>query len=506
MIRRVAAAFGCPIIAFMRLDAILRAAELRAIETRAVGIPLMERAGLAAAEIARSMLAVHSARVLVLAGPGNNGGDAFVVARWLKSWFFEVVVAFCGNAAALASDAAAAYQAWHDAGGTTLREWPDGPFGLIVDGLFGIGLTRAIEGVPAQWIARANASALPVLALDIPSGLDADTGVARSPAIRASATATFIALKPGLLTGDGPDHCGTISVHDLELDGRLIGDARGNMLAWATQKSALPEVLRRSLHNVHKGSFGTLAIVGGGDGMVGAAILAGRAALHLGAGKVWIGLCASAPPAVDWAQPELMLRSARAVLGAAPNAMVIGPGLGTGDEARGWVAQALRLPIPLLIDADALNLIARDAALAPDVAARTAPTVLTPHPAEAARLSGTTVEAIQSNRLGAALSLSAAMNAAIVLKGAGSVLAYPDGHFAINGSGNAALASAGTGDVLAGMIGALLAQGVSVDTALALGVCLHGAAADTLVAEGVGPLGVTASELAPIARRLINRR
>jgi hydroxyethylthiazole kinase-like uncharacterized protein yjeF len=429
-----------------------------------------------------------------------------VVARWLKSWFFEVVVAFCGDAAQLASDAAAAHRAWHNAGGTTVREWPDGPFGLIIDGLFGIGLARAIEGVPAQWIARANASTLPVLALDIPSGLDADTGVARSPTIRASATATFIALKPGLLTGDGPDHCGTISVHALELDPRLVGEARGHVLAWATQKSALPEILRRTLHNVHKGSFGTLAIVGGGDGMVGAAILAGRAALHLGAGKVWLGLCASAPPAVDWAQPELMLRPVRAVLDAAPHAMVIGPGLGTGDEACGWVAQALRLPIPLLIDADALNLIARDAALASGVVARAPPTVLTPHPAEAARLAGTTVEAIQSDRLGAALSLSATMNATVVLKGAGSILAYSDGRFAINSSGNAALASAGTGDVLSGMIGALLAQGVSVDAALPLGVCLHGAAADTLVTEGVGPLGVTASELAPIARRLINRQ
>ena len=490
----------------MRLDAILRVAELRAVEARAADAPLMERAGLAAAEVARSMIAVHSARVLVLAGPGNNGGDAFVVARWLKSWFFEVVVAFCGDAAQLASDAAAAHQAWHNAGGTTLHEWPDGLFGLIIDGLFGIGLARAIEGVPAQWIARANASALPVLALDIPSGLAADTGVARSPAIRASATATFIALKPGLLTGDGPDHCGTISVHGLELDERLVGEARGHVLAWATQKSALAEVLRRTQHNVHKGSFGTLAVVGGGDGMVGAAMLAGRAALHLGVGKVWLGLSAATPPAVDWAQPELMLRSARSVLDAAPDAMVIGPGLGTGDEARGWVAQALRLPIPLLIDADALNLIARDAALASDVATRTAPTVLTPHPAEAARLSGTTVEAIQSNRLGTALSLSATMNAAVVLKGAGSIVAYPDGRFAINSSGSSALASAGTGDVLAGMIGALLAQGVLFDAALAIGVCVHGAAADTLVTEGVGPLGLTASELAPIARRLINRR
>src|ERR1700736_6526758 len=229
----------------MRLDAILRVAELRAMEARAVGVPLMERAGLAAAETARSMLAVHSARVLVLAGPGNNGGDAFVVARWLKSWFFEVVVAFCGDAAALASDAAAAHQAWRNGGGTTIREWPDGPFGLIVDGLFGIGLARAIEGVPAQWIARANASALPVLSLDIPSGLDADTGIARSPTIRASATATFIALKPGLLTGDGPDHCGTISVHSLDLDARHLADAQGSMLAWATQKSHCRKFPRR---------------------------------------------------------------------------------------------------------------------------------------------------------------------------------------------------------------------------------------------------------------------
>ena len=186
--------------------------------------------------------------------------------------------------------------------------------------------------------------------------------------------------------------------------------------------------------------------------------------------------------------------------------MVIGPGLGTGDAARAHIAHALTLPIPLLIDADALTVIARDAALAAAVIARAAPTVLTPHPAEAARLSATTVAAIQSDRLGAALSLSAAMKATVVLKGAGSVVAYADGRFAINRSGNAALASAGTGDVLSGMIGALLAQGVPHEVSVALGVCLHGAAADVLVAEGVGPLGVTASELAPIARRLINLR
>jgi len=491
----------------MAPDAILRVTEVRAVEARAHGAPLMERAGLAAAEVARRMLAVDSTRVLVLAGPGNNGGDALVVARWLKAWFFDVEVAFCGDANSLGPDAAAAHQAWHDAGGRTVREWPEGRFGLIIDGLFGIGLTRAIDGIAAQWIARANASALPLLALDIPSGLDADTGVARSPTVRASATATFIALKPGLLTGDGPDHCGTITVHGLELDAQCASAAHGSVLAWATQRgAALPAVLGRMQHDVHKGSFGTLAIVGGSDGMVGAAVLAGRAALHLGAGKVWLGLGATQPPSVDWTQPELMLRSARTVLDGAASAMVIGPGLGTGGEAREWVAQALRLPLPLLIDADALNLIAQDAGLAAAVFARTAPTVMTPHPAEAARLRATTVDAIQSDRVAAAISLAAAMNAAVVLKGAGSVVAYPDGRFAINRSGNAALASAGTGDVLSGMIGALLAQGIAIDQALPLGVCLHGAAADALVAEGVGPVGLTASELAPMARRLINSR
>ncbi len=381
-----------------------------------------------------------------------------------------------------------------------------GKFGLIIDGLFGIGLARAIDGVAAQWIVRANESALPILALDIPSGLDADSGVARTPCIRAIATATFIALKPGLLTGDGPDRCGTISVHALGLDAQLGPAARGRLRTWAIQRDEIPDVLRRNHRNVHKGSFGTLSIVGGSDGMVGAAILAGRAALHLGAGKVWIGLGGESPPAVDWTQPELMLRTARDVLAANSSAMVIGCGLGTSDAAREWLSHALRLPMPLLIDADALNLIALDGSLAAAVAARLAPTVLTPHPAEAARLAATTVEAIQGDRMGSALSLALAMNAAVVLKGAGSVVAFPDGRFAINGSGNAALASGGTGDVLAGMIGALLAQGVPVAQALELGVCLHGAAADTLVAEGTGPLGVTASELAPIARRLLNTR
>jgi len=486
-------------------DPIYRLAEVRSLEASAMQQPLMGRAGLAAAEVARELLATRPSRVLVLAGPGNNGGDAFVVAHWLKSWFFEVVVAFRGDAAKLAADAAAAHRSWIAAGGTTVTDWSDeARWGMIVDGLFGIGLTRGIEGEYANWIARANRAGAPILALDVPSGLDAETGVAHGVTIRASATATFIAFKPGLLTADGPDHCGAISVHALDLDVESLVPHNGERLIWRSLAAALPKPLLRATQNVHKGSFGTLAIVGGNDGMVGAAILAGRAALHLGAGKVWVGLAAKTPPAIDWVQPELMLRTSDGVLTDPSDALIIGPGLGADARARALLVLALGRDVPLVLDADALNMIGADRKLAAAVAARQAPTAITPHPAEAARLSGTSTPAIQADRLSAALGLAGRFNAATVLKGAGSVLAFPDGTWAINASGNAGLASGGTGDVLAGMLGALLAQGVQLKDALRLAVCLHGAAADALVASGVGPLGMTASELAPAARRLIN--
>jgi ADP-dependent NAD(P)H-hydrate dehydratase / NAD(P)H-hydrate epimerase len=489
----------------MSRDPIYRLSEVRTLEGSAAKQPLMVRAGLAAAEVARELMAERASRVLVLAGPGNNGGDAFVVAHWLKSWFFDVVVAFRGDPARFSNDAAAAHGEWVATGGTTAPDWDENErWAMIVDGLFGIGLTRAIEGDYANWIERANRTGLPILALDVPSGLDAETGVAPGVAIRAAATATFIALKPGLLTADGPDHCGAISVHALDLDVQTLVPARGERLTWRAVSAALPVALSRARQNVHKGTFGTLAIIGGNDGMVGAAILAARAALHLGAGKVWVGLAAKSPPAVDWVQPELMLRSAKSVLADEPDALVVGPGLGSDVGARALLALALAHDVPLALDADALNLIAQDTKLAAAAAKRKAPTAITPHPAEAARLAGTTTTAIQSDRLGAALALAARFNAATVLKGAGSVLAFSDGTWAINASGNAGLASGGTGDVLAGMLGALLAQGVPQDAALKLAVCLHGAAADALVARGVGPLGLTASELAPAARALLN--
>ena len=464
----------------------------------------MERAGLAAAEVARTMAGDRGGAVLVLAGPGNNGGDAFVVARLLLQWFFVPTVVFRGDPAKAPEDAVAARRAFVDAGGRTVPDIPaDWRGTLIVDGLFGIGLARALSPDYASLVGQANASSTPILALDVPSGIDADTGVAHGVAIRAAATATFITLKPGLLTGAGVDHCGTISVHGLGIEANTAG-ATGHRLDWPTLAADLPEVLRRAARNVHKGTFGTLGVVGGASGMSGAPLLAGRAALHAGAGKIWVGFVAEDHPDVDWGQPELMLRHADHVVGGGVDALVCGPGLGTDAAAGAVLARAIHEAVPLVLDADALNLIAAQPGIAAAVAARSASTVATPHPAEAARLLRQPVSAVQADRIAAAQSIAALLGASVVLKGAGSVLAHPDGTWDINSSGNPGLSSGGSGDVLAGLAGAFLAQGIDAKTSLRLAVCLHGAAADACVAEGRGPVGLTASELAPAARALLN--
>jgi hydroxyethylthiazole kinase-like uncharacterized protein yjeF len=489
------------------LAPVYRVGELRQIEATAAALPLMERAGAAAAEVARTMAGERGGSVLVLAGPGNNGGDAFVVARILRAAFFDVVVVFRGDAAKLPADAALAHRAFVTAGGATLSDYPERFSGaLVVDGLFGIGLARPLGSADAALAERANASGAPILALDIPSGVNAETGAAMGTAIRARATATFIALKPGLLTGDAIDLCGDLSVHSLGLDPEAIAPAHGHRLDWKSLAAALPPVLARRARNVHKGTFGTLGIVGGAEGMIGAPLLAGRAAIHAGAGKVLVGFAADAHPAIDWGQPELMLRRAAAVLEAAPDALVCGPGLGTAPAARSIVAQAIASAAPLVLDADALNVIAADSTLAGAVAARGAPTLATPHPAEAARLLDASAADVQKDRLAAAQTLSARLNAAVVVKGAGSVLAYPDGRWDINATGNPGLSSAGTGDVLAGFAGAMLAQRIEAVAALRIAVCLHGAAADACIAAGRGPLGLVAGELIPMARSLLNAR
>ncbi len=476
---------------------------LRAIEAEFADQPLMQRAGLAAADLAGELATDRNRPILILAGPGNNGGDAFEAARLLRERFFLVAVVFAGDPARLPKDAAAAYRRFVEAGGTTTDHVPDGQhWGLIVDGLFGIGLTRAPEGRYAEWIDAANRLAerdtCPLLALDCPSGLNADSGTAFTPCIRASHTVTFISAKPGLCTADGPDHCGQISIADLGITTTQAADG-----AIVTTEAFRPYLKPRP-RNSHKGSFGNAGILGGNRSMLGAALLAGRAVLKLGAGRVYLGLLDPTAPPVDPLQPELMLRSADALLQTELDALACGPGLGTTAEAVGVVEQSLKSTAPIVLDADALNILAGSPKLQSQAEKRSAATLLTPHPAEAARLLGVSVGDVQHDRISSAKELARRYSSHVALKGCGTIVASPSGQWWINISGNPGMASAGMGDVLTGLIAALLAQGWPAEEALLAGVHLHGAAADNLVGQGIGPVGLTAGEVVDAARQVFN--
>ncbi len=479
---------------------ILRGPALRDIETARQhdNPPLMERAGHAAAEIALGMQLDIAGPPLIFAGPGNNGGDAFVVARLLKAAGFSPVVVFAGTPGRLPADALAAYGAWRRGGGAVLDAVPDQHYGLLIDGLFGIGLSRPAEGRYAEWIHRINAYPGPVLSLDCPSGLDSETGQTCGPTVKATRTVTFIAMKPGLLTLDGPDHCGTTTVADLGLDDAVRDAPHGQVVDTALFNDRLVPRPRNS----HKGSHGSAGIIGGAGGMAGAALLAGTAALKLGAGRVYVGLLD--PLAVDPAQPELMLREASEPLALA-TALAVGPGLGTRSAALALLNRAIDAPLPLVLDADALNLLAAHPVMARRLGKRQQPAILTPHPAEAARLLSCSTGEVQQDRVASAQALSRRFSCHVVLKGCGSILTLADGRWFINTTGNPGLASAGSGDVLTGMIVALLAQGWEAADALLAAVHLHGKAADACVAEGRGPVGLTAGELVDPARRILNQ-
>lgn len=480
--------------------------EIREIEAAVASAPdapnLMERAGLAAGELARELVPGKGYTVLVLAGPGNNGGDAFVIARHLKGWWFDVSVVLRGDAARLSPDAAQALRAWQDAGGATLADLPIGRrWDLVIDGLFGIGLQREVSGAYLELVRFMNAQRAPVLAVDIPSGLESDTGRILGDAVRAAHTVTFIGLKPGLLTRDGPDCCGSVHLRTLDLDTSAIERPS----AWLVNERIVATTLPPRPRNSHKGLFGDVAIIGGAEGMVGAALLAGRAALRIGAGRVYCGLLAAAAPQVDVTQPELMLRSPGSLLTAdRAGALVVGPGLGTSSDAAALVKAALETSLPLLLDADALNLVAGEPDLQGVLAGRGAPTILTPHPAEAARLLGHGTGDVQADRVPSALELATRYGCACVLKGAGSICAFPDATWYVNPTGNPGMAAAGMGDVLSGLIGGLLAQGAELRSATLCGVYLHGAAADLCVLRRIGPIGLAASEVTDAAREILN--
>lgn len=478
-------------------------AELRAIEQAAPG-HLMERAGEAAAKLACALvdLSDPAGPVLVLAGPGNNGGDAFEVAAHLAQAGLPVTVVQSGALDGYGADASHALQkAQHSSAqftGAALLVMQ--PWALVIDGLFGIGLQRAITGELAELLDKVNVLPCPRLALDVPSGLDAERGtVIGEIAFCATHTITFIGDKAGLHTAAGRDHAGLVTVATLDIDPVLFPKAQTCL----NETSLFREQLKPRLHNSHKGSYGEVAVLGGAHGMGGAAILAARAAAHCGAGRVYVGFLGEVP-AYDALQPELMCRPAAAIALESAT-LVLGCGMGEAVTAHDLLCAALRTAAPLVLDADALNLIARDPTLQTLLPQRQSGALITPHPLEAARLLGCSSAAIQADRLAAARALAQRYKAVVVLKGSGTVIARPDQFCVVNTTGNAGLATAGSGDVLAGICGALLAQGWPMWEAALAAVWLHGHAADVLVARGIGPIGLTASELIPIVRASLNR-
>lgn len=455
----------------------IEAAALAAAAPRA----LMARAGLATARLARA-LAPHARRVAVLVGPGNNGGDALIAALHLQASGLRVQALLLADPERLPADAA---DAWRQARAAALPTIDDAAAladaDLVIDGLLGLGATRAPEASLAEAIAAANAGAPPILAIDLPSGLAADDGrILGEQAMRARWTLSLLTLKPGLFTAHGRDHSGEVWFDDLGAASAAVGVRPS---AWLGSRAAAPApawVGRR--HAQHKGSFGDLHVVGGAAGMQGALRLAGRAALVAGAGRVYLSPLdagTAAPP-----EPELMLQERSGLDDIARlRASTVVCGCGGGAAVRDALPPLLAHAGRLLLDADALNAIAAD----PDLAAalrqrreRGQFSVLTPHPLEAARLLRTGTAQVQADRLAAAQRLAQECAAVVVLKGSGSIVAAPDEIAWINASGNAALATPGSGDVLAGFIGGLWAQAPRDDGrhAARTAVWLHGRAAD----------------------------
>lgn len=452
-----------------------RAAEATAL-AHAPPHALMARAGLAVARLALARWP-HAGRIHVSCGPGNNGGDGLVAARHLQAAGRAVTVSWLGDAARAPADAAWALAAAREAG-LRFVETPPAAVDLVVDALLGLGAARAPEGRIAAAIAELHALGAPCLAVDLPSGLHPDTGQPLGPpVVRADATLALLTLKPGLFTGQGRDLAGAVWFDDL-------GIAAGAPSA----ELAGPPTPPARRHAQHKGNFGDLVVVGGAPGMIGAAVLAARAALAAGAGRVYLSALDAAAPAPLALSPELMTRPAAWTAPATTlSGLSVVCGCGGGVAVRAALPPLLAHAGRLVLDADALNAIGADPALLPLLAGRARaaqPTVLTPHPLEAARLLGTSTAAVQADRLAAARELAARTGATVVLKGSGSVVAHPSAGLRVNPTGNALLATAGTGDVLAGWIGGLLAAGLPPERAAAAAVWRHGLCADRALADG----------------------
>ena len=435
---------------------------------------LMQRAGLAVAQLALAV-APHSRRVWIACGPGNNGGDGLEAAVHLQRWGKNPVISWAGSPDRAPADALASWQRARKAGVAFAADPPE-DFDLGIDALLGIGASRAPEGQMAQWIQRLNASSATVLSVDTPSGLQADTGVAAASCVRAQHCLSLLTLKPGLFTRNGRDAACKVWLDDLQVNPSSLPKSESFMpTAWLVGAPTEPAARR---HASHKGSYGDVAVIGGAPGMTGAALLAASAALFAGAGRVFVGLLDTEALRADTSQPELMFRPVNEL---DFKAMTLVCGCGGGDAIRADLPRLLSTSARLVIDADALNAIANDTQLQTLLRARTgrfADTVLTPHPLEAARLLGVNTVQVQADRLATAQLLTQSYGCVVVLKGSGTVIAAPGQTPIINPTGNARLAAAGTGDVLAGLIGARLAAGLPAFQAACDAVYQHGLEAD----------------------------
>ncbi len=481
-------------------------AALRVLEAKASehlggdGFALMSRAGEAAWRLLLSGWA-GAQRIVVACGPGNNGGDGYVLALHALQSGLEVTALQMPGHAPATPLARRACDAYVQAGGAvTVFEGRLPAADVIVDALFGIGLSRALNGAAAAMAGAINAAGVPVLALDAPSGVDTETGAVPGVAVQADQTVQFIAAHAGLATGPALDHVGRLVVASLDLPASVFeGVAPVARRLRADDLQGRFEPRRR---NAHKGDSGFLLCIGGEHGTGGAVLLAAEAALRSGAGLVGVATRAAHVPAMLARRPEVM---AQGVDGAATlrplidraGIVAIGPGLGQAAWGSALFGVALASGKPLVVDADGLNLLAKGGQALPSDA------ILTPHPGEAARLLQTDAAAVQADRLGAARRLCKAFGCVVVLKGAGTVVAAPGELPLVIAAGNPGMASGGTGDVLTGVIAALRAQGRKAFDAAATGALLHAAAGD-LAAQGPGERGLLASDLFPHLRAQVN--
>ncbi len=484
-------------------DAVYTAEQVRAMDAHAIGrlgIPgytLMTRAAEAALDVLVDGWP-YARRVLVLCGAGNNGGDGYVLARLAKAAGLDVSVAAATDATRLNGDAARAFADFKAAGGR-LAPLGDAAFDdcdVIVDALLGTGLDRPASGTYAEWITAMNASGTPVLAIDLPSGLHADTGAVLGVAVYAARTITFVGLKAGLYLGAGPDHAGAIAFSGLGVPASAATAEPVLRRIGAQQvAAALPERRRAA----HKGDHGRVLVIGGGPAMPGAVRLATEAALRVGAGLVEAATWPGHVGAIVAGRPEVICHGVESPaevrpLAAAADVVAVGPGLGQTEWSRGMLEAALACGKPLVVDADALNQLAKSPW-------RNAHWILTPHPGEAARLLGSTPADVQADRRGAVRALAERYGGVVVLKGAATLV---QGHGSpwVCDRGNPGMATAGMGDVLTGVIAGLVAQAGDLEAAALAGVRIHAEAGDR--AAGSGQRGLLASDVIDQLRACVN--